>query len=100
MKTKIGLVYFEGCPNATRARENLTEALGSVGAAKEWKEWDLMDADTPDWAKQFGSPTILVDGEDVTGEGPGASAMACRADGAPEVPVIVEALKERQGSGS
>ena len=97
MKLMIELVYFEGCPHVARARENLAEALGSVGAANEWKEWDLMDAETPDWAKQFGSPTILVDGKDVTGEGPGASAMACRADGAPDVPVIAVALEKRQG---
>lgn len=96
MKRKIELVYFEGCPNATVARENLAEATRSSGLQEEWEEWDLMDPESPDWAKQHGSPTVLVDGEDVTGEGPGASAMACRADGAPGVSLILKALEGRE----
>jgi hypothetical protein len=92
MKRTIELVYFEGCPHATLARERVAEAMRSCGLQEEWAEWDLMDDKTPDWAKQFGSPTVLVDGEDVTGAGPGASAMACRADGAPSTSVIVKAL--------
>jgi hypothetical protein len=94
MKRKIELVYFEGCPNATVARENLAQALRFIGLPEEWKEWDLAAPNAPDWAKQYGSPTVLVDREDVTGEGPGTSAMACRADGAPAVPLILKALEE------
>jgi hypothetical protein len=99
MKRVIGLVYFEGCPNAKVAKENLAEAMRSGGLPEEWKEWDLMAPSTPGWVKQFGSPTVLVNGKDVTGDGPGASAMACRADGAPEVSVILKALREPQNGG-
>ena len=89
MKTpRIELVYFEGCPNASQARENLREAVEASSEALTWTEWDLMEDSTPDDFRRFGSPTVLVDGEDVTGESVGTAAMACRADGVPSVATI------------
>ena len=93
MKTlHIELVYFEGCPNALQARENIRSAIEATGQPLEWSEWDLMAPSTPEGFRQYGSPTVLINGEDVTGEGPGAAAMACRADGAPSVGAIAEKL--------
>lgn len=89
---KIDLVYFEGCPNATLARENLRAAVEAMGSGWTWSEWDLMSESTPEHFRLHGSPTVLVEGRDVTGEGHGAVAMACRADGAPSVQVITAAL--------
>jgi len=89
---KIELVYFEGCPNAVTARDNLRSAFQQMGAELQWSEWDLMAGSTPEHFRQHGSPTVLVNGQDVTGEGPDAVAMACRADGAPSVATIVRAL--------
>lgn len=83
---QIDLVYFEGCPNATKARENLKAAVDASGLT--WSEWDLMADSTPEQYRQHGSPTVLIDGKDVTGEGHEAVAMACRADGAPSVETI------------
>ncbi len=89
MKTpRIELVYFDGCPNASRARDNLREAVEASGQDVTWSEWDLMEESTPADYRRFGSPTVLVDGEDVTGENVGTQAMACRADGAPSVVTI------------
>lgn len=87
-KTMIELVYFEGCPNAERARENLASLL----EPGSWVEWNLSQEDTPERFRRFGSPTVLVDGRDVTGEVGGNAAMACRADGAPTVDAIRRAL--------
>lgn len=84
----IDLVYFEGCPNADRARENLRAALEATGRPPEWSEWNLAAETTPERYRRHGSPTVLVDGEDVTGEGGQAVAMACRAEGAPSVAAI------------
>lgn len=84
----IDLVYFDGCPNADRARENLRAALEATGRAPEWSEWNLAAESTPERYRRHGSPTVLVDGEDVSGEGAHADAMACRADGAPSVAAI------------
>ena len=89
MKTpRIELVYFDGCPNASKARENLREAVEASGQGVSWSEWDLMADSTPDDYRRFGSPTVLVNGEDVTGESAGTDAMACRADGVPSVATI------------
>ena len=89
MKTpRIELVYFEGCPNASQARENLREAVEASGHGVTWSEWDLMAKSTPDDYRRYGSPTVLVNGEDVTGESVGTAAMACRADGVPSVATI------------
>ena len=89
---RIDLVYFEGCPNATKARENLRAAIERAGAELGWSEWDLMAETTPERFRRHGSPTVLVDGSDVTGEGAEVAAMACRADGAPSVEAITDSL--------
>jgi hypothetical protein len=91
-RRRIELVYFEGCPNAITARENIRAAVGVLDGSVEWKEWDLMDASTPEPFKRYGSPTVLVDGEDVTGVQVGNNAMACRADGAPSIESIATKL--------
>lgn len=88
----IELVYFDGCPNAKQARANLRAATGHEGEAGAWREWNLSDEATPERFRRYGSPTVLVDGEDVTGSDGGNAAMACRADGAPDVAAIREAL--------
>ena len=89
----IELVYFEGCPNASQARENIRAAVEASGSPLEWSEWNLMAESTPGDFRRYGSPTVLIDGQDVTGEGTGAVAMACRADGAPSVALIAERLQ-------
>lgn len=94
-KHTIELVYFEGCPNVDQARENIRAAAALVGLPPErapWSEWDLMSEDTPDAFREHGSPTVLVDGRDVTGAGAGAEGMACRAAGAPSAEVIAARL--------
>lgn len=89
----IELVYFEGCPNALTARENIRAAVAEAFSEPvAWSEWDLMAESTPEDFKRYGSPTVLVDGHDVTGDGPGNSAMACRADGAPSIKTITAKL--------
>ena len=94
MKTsRIELVYFEGCPNASEARDNIRAALEVSGQSLEWSEWDLSEESTPEDYQRFGSPTVLIDGEDVTGEGGNATAMACRADGVPSVASIADKIR-------
>ena len=89
MKTpRIELVYFDGCPNASQARDNLREAIEGSGQDLTWSEWDLMAESTPADFRRFGSPTVLVNGEDVTGENLSTEAMACRTGGVPSVATI------------
>ena len=101
MKSVIKLLYFEGCPNAEAARENLARALelsvsvGGRGGGSEWEEVDLSLPDAPDRWKGFPSPTVLVNGRDVeTGESVSGGTSACRLSGAPKVEAIVDAIKK------
>ncbi len=32
----VELVYFTGCPNADKARENIRSALREIGRAEHW----------------------------------------------------------------
>ncbi len=85
---RIELVYFEGCPHVSQARDNLREAIADSHELLTWSEWDVFEESTPADLRRFGSPTVLVDGEDVTGEDGGSDGMACRTDGAPSVATI------------
>lgn len=95
---KIELVYFEGCPNAEPARRNLKKAFEAAGIEAQWTEWDQKDKAAPDYVRQYGSPTILVNGKDIMG-GPGdcCAPDSCRIyeGGAPSVEKIREALEKR-----
>ena len=88
---QIELVYFDGCPNADKTRKNLRKALGEGW----WREWNLSSADTPERYRRYGSPTVLVDGRDVTGMTETSNAMACRTDGAPSTALIRRSLGRR-----
>jgi len=88
----IELIYFEGCPNVGAARGNLRSALDMLGLAHEWTEWDLEAPEAPDRVRGYGSPTVLVNGLDVTGAAEGPAGLACSAAGAPQVESIRAAL--------
>ncbi len=94
MKPSIALIYFDGCPNVELARTHLRRAIEGTGLDTEWQEWEQGDPRALAWVKEYGSPTILVNGRDVTGDTAGVTGSACRADGAPSVETIRTALAE------
>lgn len=53
----------------------LTRALQEAGVPAVWTEWDTADPTCPANRKAYGSPTILVNGEDVA---PGPHLWAAR----------------------
>ena len=65
---KVQLVFFDGCPNAKAAREALTRALEAEGMAVEFEEFDSQSESAPADLRGWGSPTVLINGVDVTGE--------------------------------
>lgn len=65
----IELVYFRDCPNIAPARERLARALSDLDLCASWWEWDRNADDTPARLRAYGSPTILVNGLPVGGEG-------------------------------
>lgn len=71
----VELVYDPGCPNVEKARAVLTRALQGAGVPAVWTEWDTDDPQCPGNRKAYGSPTILVNGEDVA---PGPHQWAAR----------------------
>lgn len=92
----LELVYFQGCPSVEAARAAIRGALGAVGLPLSWQEWDLDDPHLPAHLQAFPSPTVLVRGRDVLGDGPIAAARACRAGDLPTPDVIVAALERRR----
>ncbi len=72
----VQFLSFEGCPLADAARANLEKALADCGVSG-YDQIDILDPDTPDDLPGWGSPTILVNGIDVTGQSKGES-VSCR----------------------
>lgn len=89
---RIELIYFAGCPNADRARENVRAALEAADLGAPVEEWERDDPSAPAYVRSYSSPTVLVDGRDVTGVGATGNAASCRADGAPPVALIRQAI--------
>ena len=96
----VDLVYFEGCPNITKARERLLVAFKGAGIPPRWQEWKTDDPESPKRVHGWGSPTILVDGLDVAGLREPDKNASCRVyiglngkmDGAPSVEITKDAL--------
>ncbi len=101
MNPTVELIYDADCPNIEPARAVLTAALTRLNRPPEWVEWDSGAATTPAHAKGFGSPTILVNGKDVSGISPGQMPSCCRVysddggalSGVPSVDRVVAALQ-------
>lgn len=102
---QVELIYDVGCPNVEAARAELLRAFAATGGTCRWQEWQVDDPDAPPHVGGCGSPTILVDGRDVTGSGEQGGAhcrLYPRPDGSvagvPSADVIAQAL--RTGSGA
>jgi hypothetical protein len=69
-----------------------------VGVEPSWSEVDVTAEGAPAYSQGYGSPSVLVDGHEVTGTATG-SATSCRLylgsdlPGAPPLDVIVAALR-------
>ena len=79
LKLQIELVCDPGCPNVDLARDILTEVCRDTGVPAVWTEWNSEDPECPAHAINLGSPSILVNGEDVA---PGPHPWAAREPGA------------------
>lgn len=65
LKLQIELVYDPGCPNVDGARDVLTQACRELEVPAVWSEWNSEAPDCPPYARNLGSPSVLVNGEDV-----------------------------------
>jgi hypothetical protein len=95
---RVELLYFADCPNVPAARDQLKRAFEAIDATPVWNEIDVSARDVPEYAHGFGSPTVLVDRQDVAGAQP-SDGSSCRiyagsdARGVPPLEVIVSALR-------
>lgn len=95
---KIQLLYFPGCPHVGIARGNLRRVLAARQMNTAIEEIDTTAPGTSQHLRNWGSPTILIDGVDVTGgrapTGPSCRLYpgATRPAGAPSAEVIRAAI--------
>ena len=94
MKAAVELIYFKGCPRVEEARQALRAALAAMGFTPEWDEWDQESPEAPARVQGYGSPTVLIGGQDVRRGGTGVGGRACRADGPPSIEEIRRSLAE------
>ena len=91
----IQFLSFPGCPLESAARMELEKALAECGL-EGYDEIDVMEEQTAEELKSWGSPTILVNGKDVTGH-QGGDGVGCRLYGGdkrvPDAQTIVEFLQ-------
>jgi hypothetical protein len=100
----VELIYDPSCPNVGEARKELELAFAELNLAARWTEWDVTDPKTPEHLRSFGSPTVLVDGHDVSGQASATSGATCRVyEGsrrAPPANMIAAALRRDPAWGS
>lgn len=97
---KVELIYEQSCPNIQAARVALLQAFSELDLEPHWIEWEVTDPEIPQYASNLGSPTILVDGYDVSGSIDKGHDMSCRVytdslgniSGVPEVSLIKDAI--------
>lgn len=98
---QIEFIYDADCPNVEAARKQLAIALEAAGEKTECREWLRADPEAPAYVLHYGSPTILVDGEDAAGAQPSADAGCCRVyrddegglSGVPSIRMLCKALR-------
>lgn len=74
----VQLLYFAGCPNHEAARAALERCLAALDLAPTFDSVDIGSPDVAPALAAWGSPTILVDGNDVAGEQSASAGRSCR----------------------
>lgn len=76
---RVTFLYWEGCPSHEEALERLRQAIGQEGVQASV---EVVRVDTEEEARRWkfvGSPTILVDGEDIAPHEGLSYRLTCRA---------------------
>jgi hypothetical protein len=78
-RVHLELQYFEGCPNHELIRGNLARAIQGIEDRVQIAEVLVEDEETAVKTMFRGSPTLLVNGEDVEGmSAPVRAIISCR----------------------
>lgn len=103
-KVNIEFIFDSDCPNVLATRANLKAALAELNIPYEFLEHCRQDGSCPPHAINYGSPTILVNGNDVIDEYPSPNSCRIYEDengqqtGVPSVAMIKNAINARGGA--
>jgi hypothetical protein len=105
---QVRVVYFDGCPSWQIAVERLQDALHLIGDSGTAIELVRVASTTDAAAAGFaGSPTLLVDGQDLFSDTAPITELVCRVyptpqglRGSPTLEALVAALTERGARGA
>lgn len=92
---EVTVLYFDGCPNWEVVDERLASLADELGFAVSHRK-----VTSPEQAERLefrGSPTVLVDGQDVFAQGGEPVGLSCRIYQTPQGPAgapTVEQLRE------
>lgn len=79
MKVKLEFQYFKDCPNHKKMSNNITEAIKESEDKIELIKILVEDEQTAKKVSFRGSPTLLINGEDIEGiTRPENPSLACR----------------------
>lgn len=62
---KVELIYDADCPNIKETRAQLLCSFKKAGLTPRWQEWERSAPESPEYVKHYGSPTILINGQDI-----------------------------------
>ena len=102
MTTTLTVLYFDGCPTTPGFLDAVERAAASLGGGWRVDAVDLEALSPEDPRRGYGSPTLLLDGRDLFGDGPAAQAsLSCRCyrGGPPDAEVIARAVRAFRSSG-
>jgi len=94
-KIKIEIQYFKGCPNSSEMIRRVKEAISGHEELVDYSELLIENNDLAEKVKFRGSPTVLINGEDLENrKEPESAAMNCRVfeNGLPEVEEIKDKI--------
>lgn len=96
----VEFIYEKTCPFVREVRRRLIEGFRQVGRTPRWSEWEISDPRAPEHVRGLGSPTILIDGCDVSGVPREETENCCRIyalndepRGVPPLEMVVTALR-------
>ena len=102
--SKIELIYENTCPNIDAARQQIKLACNKLDIKPDWLEWEVSAADAPKHIHGYGSPTILVNGKDVSGEMTAGDDYCCRvyanSPGNKGVPIVNDIMQAIQSANT
>lgn len=105
---QIELIYESTCPNIKAARLQLLKAFAKAEITPRWNEWEVSAPEAPTHVHGYGSPTVLVNGKDVSGDNHEGDDYCCRVyshgensiQGVPALSDVVFAIESAHQSNS